>query len=62
MDYTTIFDNLEECKRFLEETRGITTFLVIFSSRRIEFATHHLKNIRSIYVYIQNNKRPTADQ
>jgi hypothetical protein len=29
VDYTTIFDNLEEYQRFLKEKQGVTTFLVI---------------------------------
>jgi hypothetical protein len=46
VDYTMIFDDLEECQHFLKETQGITTFLVVFSSRS-ELEIDHLKDIRN---------------
>ncbi len=61
VDYTMIFDDLEECQHFLKETQGITTFLVVFSSRS-ELEIDHLKNIRSVYTYIRNKERPTTDR
>jgi hypothetical protein len=61
IDYTTIFDNLEECQSFLEETRNITTFLVISYPKEARLVREHLSNIRSVYIYKPDGKNRSVD-
>jgi hypothetical protein len=58
IDYTKCFDNDKSCKRYLEETQHIVSFLICSDniSTQLIPEIHHLQNIRSIYVYSPNSE------
>jgi len=56
VDYTKLFDNLEECQRYLTEATDSATFLVCSGElgEKIIPEIHQLGNIRSIYIYCRD--------
>ena len=58
IDYTKLFDNAEECRQFIEQTKDTTTFLICSGQLGQGFVPeiYHLKKIWSIYIYCQNKE------
>ncbi|CAF1462512.1 unnamed protein product, partial [Didymodactylos carnosus] len=58
IDYTKLFDNVEECQQYIVQTKDTTTFLVISEQlgQILIPQIHHLKNIWIIYVYCHNTE------
>ena len=52
VDYTKIFDNNEDAQKYLEQTHGTITFLMVRKELAQELVPqiHHLKDIRKIYI------------
>jgi hypothetical protein len=58
VDYTKLFDNVDECHQFIKQTGDTITFLICsaqFAECLIPYI-HDLKNVKSIYVYCPNNQ------
>lgn len=57
VDYTRIFTDSETCWRYLEETCGITTFMICTNEqgKKLIPKIYKQKNICSIYVYCENS-------
>ncbi|CAF0946668.1 unnamed protein product [Didymodactylos carnosus] len=58
VDYTKLFDNVEQCLQYIEETKDSITFLVC-SEQFGEILVpqiYHLQNIWSIYIYCHNKE------
>ncbi|CAF0824845.1 unnamed protein product [Didymodactylos carnosus] len=60
VDYAKLFDNVEECRQFLENAQdcAITTFLVVSDdlAEILLSKVHHLKNVSTVYIYGYNTK------
>ena len=57
VDYTKLFDDVEECQRYLTKTMDSVTFLVCsaeLETKQIE-EIHLLTNVQSIYVSCEDN-------
>ena len=56
VDYTKLFDDIEECFQHLQDTRDAVTFLVISGrfGQTLVPRISHFKNIRSIHIYCRN--------
>lgn len=60
INYTVIFNDIEQCLTFLEQTKGITTFLVSskeFTDDLLPKIRHSHLNIPFIYVYRYGDER-----
>jgi hypothetical protein len=58
VDYTKVFDNIDECLFYIKQTNSTVTFLVC-SGQLGEIFTlkvHDLNNIYAIYIYCQNKE------
>jgi hypothetical protein len=58
VDYSTIFNDEDECRRFLDDTNDSATFLVLCSNSTAESLRtkmEQLKNIKAIYRYSSTN-------
>ncbi|CAF1375814.1 unnamed protein product, partial [Adineta ricciae] len=57
IDYTKFFDNNKSCKRYLEETQHIVSFLICSdtTSEQLIPEIHELPNVRFIYIYSPHN-------
>lgn len=58
VDYTKLFDNVNECLQYVEQTKNTNTFLVCSEQfvEKLASGTHGLKNIKTIYVYYSKNE------
>lgn len=56
IEWTKKFNNIEECRRYMEQTKHIDTFLVCSGSfgQNLIPQVHHLCNIESIYIFCKN--------
>lgn len=52
-----LFDNIDECQQFIQQTQSTITYLVCTTSfvERLVLQIHELENIRSIYIYCPND-------
>jgi hypothetical protein len=58
IDYTRLFDNVEVCKTYIEQSYDTTTFLVCSGQlgEQLVPLIHGLKHILSIYIYCLNKE------
>ena len=58
IDYTKCFNNDKSCKRYLQETQHIVSFLICSDniSKELIPEIHYLHNIRLIYIYSRNDE------
>ncbi|CAF0839553.1 unnamed protein product [Didymodactylos carnosus] len=58
VDYTKLFDNVNECLQYMEQTKDTNTFRVCSEQfvEKLASGTHELKNIKTIYIYYSKNE------
>jgi hypothetical protein len=58
IDYTKLFDNIQDCKEYLERTDNGLTYLVISESLGQTFIphVHDIESVFKIYLYCQNKE------
>ncbi|CAF1421683.1 unnamed protein product, partial [Didymodactylos carnosus] len=58
VDYTKIFDDVEQCQQYIEQTKDTITFLVTSDHRGEQLVSrvHNLNRVSSIYIYCLNKE------
>ena len=61
VDYTRLFDNINECRSFIDQTFNTTTFIVCSQAFAQHFISQidDLKNIYLIYIYTSDQNTDT---
>ncbi|CAF3375458.1 unnamed protein product [Rotaria socialis] len=57
VDYTKLFNNVEQCQQFIEQTKVTTTFITTSDDlgEQLVSNVYNLKNVYSIYIYNTTN-------
>ncbi|CAF4271617.1 unnamed protein product [Rotaria magnacalcarata] len=57
VDYTKLFNNVEQCQQFIEQTKTTTTFIITSDDldEQLVSNVYNLKNVYSIYIYNTTN-------
>jgi hypothetical protein len=64
IDYTKVFDNAHECRKYIEDTNNSTTTFLVCSTlvaEKIILQVECFESVKAIYVWDDNQKHPNQD-